>query len=148
MKILKNLLTRSFQLLFLFALSGTMYVLLEIMARGYSDISMFVLGGLCGVIIAFVNNGIFLSAETPFEIQVAFCATCCTLGELLTGIIVNQDFHVWDYRDLFGTFAGGQLNILFIFLWIGICIVSIPFLDWIEWRFLNGRKPEYQFLLK
>ena len=144
---MKAALSRLLQVAFIFFFSGTCYITLEVLFRGYTDFSMWILGGICGVIIAGVNNNIFLSSETPFEIQVAFCSACCVFGELIAGLIVNQDFHVWDYREMFGTFAGGQLNIYFVFLWIGICTFAIPFLDWIEWRLLDGRKPVYRFLL-
>ena len=148
MKILKNLLSRLLQVAFIFALSGTIYVCMEMLFRGYSHWSMWVLAGICGVIIALVNNGIFLSSKTPFELQVAFCSACCVAGEYIAGLIVNQDFQVWDYREMIGTFAGGQLNVFFIMAWIIICIFGIPFLDWIEWKLLNGRKPVYEFLFK
>ncbi len=143
---MKTVLSRLLQVAFIFIFSGTAYVLLEMLCRGYSHITMWVLGGICGVIIALVNNDIFLSSKTPFEIQVAFCATCCVLGEYIFGIIFNRDFTIWDYREIPGTFADGQLNIFFILLWIVICIFAIPLLDWIEYKLLDGRRPVYRFL--
>lgn len=147
MKRLRNLLVRLLQIATIFFFSGTAYIVIEIIFRGYTDFSMWILGGICGVIITFVNNGLILDEKTPFEYQVAFCSMCCIVGELIAGLIVNQDYHVWDYRELFGTFAYGQLNIFFIMAWICICIFAIPLLDWIEWKLLDGRKPVYTFLL-
>ena len=51
---------------------------------------------------------------------------------------------MWDYRGLPGTFADGQLNLLFCLAWVMLSFVGIPLLDYIEWKFMNVEpKPYY-----
>lgn len=142
----KKIPSKLLQYLFIYIFSGSFYCIVEILFRGYSHYSMFILAGFIGLIICYQNDNI-ISYESPFEAQVLFCAAISTLGEYITGLIANQDFYIWDYRGLWGTFANGQLNIFFIFAWIIICAIAIPILDYLEWRFCGGEKPHYRFAL-
>ena len=40
----------------LFLIYGFMYYLIEVLYRGYSHWSMFILGGVCGVVIGLLNE--------------------------------------------------------------------------------------------
>ena len=80
----------------MFFTGGFLYCALEILMRGYSHISMFLVGGLCFVLISSLN-------EFPFKIslvlQMIISCLLITGIELITGIIVNIFLHlnVWDY---------------------------------------------------
>ena len=41
---------------FLFMIGGATYVLIEILFRDYSHVSMFILGGLCFILIGLLND--------------------------------------------------------------------------------------------
>lgn len=45
---------------FLFSFGGIVYVLIEMLWRGYSHWSMFILGGICFVLLGLINKKIHL----------------------------------------------------------------------------------------
>lgn len=131
--------------LIIFIVSGLIYVLLEVLWRGYSHWTMFICAGCCGLVMATVNNSI-LEFETDFRIQVLVSAFLCTTAELIFGLIFNSNFTIWDYRNTWGTihFLNDQVNILFIGVWIIISIFALPFLDWMQWKLGLANKPYYK----
>lgn len=131
--------------LIIFIISGLIYVLLEVLWRGYSHWTMFICAGCCGLVMAAVNNTI-LEFETDFRIQVLVSALLCTTAELIFGLIFNSNFTIWDYRNTWGTihFLNDQVNILFIGVWIIISIFALPFLDWMQWKLGLANKPYYK----
>ena len=131
--------------LVIFVVSGLIYMMLELIWRGRTHWTMFLCAGLCGLVMANVNNNL-LNFETDFRIQVLTSALCCTAFEFLFGIIFNGDFSIWDYRGLWGTIhiLGDQVNILFFGIWIIISIFSLPFLDWMQWKLGLEDKPYYR----
>jgi len=125
-----------------FMVGGFIYCIIELLYRGYTDISMYILAGFCAVIMGGLNN--LFSFNMPFGWQVLLASATCIVGEYITGVIVNQNFTVWDYRNLPLTFANGQLNAFFCLAWVGISIIGIPLLDYVEWHYMkSGEKPYY-----
>ena len=47
-----------------------------------------------------------------------------TAVELGTGLLVNRDHHVWDYRDLPGNFQG-QICLPFFLMWIPVSMMGM-----------------------
>lgn len=132
-------------LFIMFNISGLIYILLELLWRGRSHWTMFICAGLCGLVMANVNNNL-LKFDTDFRIQVLVSALCCSMFEFLFGIIFNGDFTIWDYRGMWGTihWLGDQVNILFFGVWILISIFALPFLDWMQWKLGLEEKPYYR----
>ena len=83
--------------LFLWGIGGWIYYTLEILFRGFSHWSMFVLGGIC--MMFFSYQGQQVHWQDDFLLQVFRCSIFVTAAEFITGIIVNKWFalHVWDY---------------------------------------------------
>lgn len=129
----------------IFIISGFIYIMLELLWRGYTHWTMFICAGLCGLVIANVNNNL-LKFDTDFRIQVLISAILCTAFEFLFGIIFNGDFSIWDYRNIWGTIhiLGDQINILFFGIWIIISVFALPFLDWLQWKMGLEEKPYYK----
>ena len=129
----------------IFIISGFIYIMLELLWRGRSHWTMFLCAGLCGLVMANVNNNL-LSFETDFRIQVVVSALCCTTFEFLFGLIFNGDFTIWDYRGMWGTihWLGDQVNLLFFGVWLLISLFALPFLDWIQWKLGLEDKPYYR----
>ena len=119
--------------------------MLELLWRGRSHWTMFVCAGLCGLVMANVNNNL-LKFETDFRIQVIVSTLCCSAFEFLFGLIFNGDFTIWDYRGMWGTihWLGDQVNLLFFGVWILISIFALPFLDWMQWKLGLEEKPYYR----
>ena len=132
-------------LFIMFNISGLIYILLELLWRGRSHWTMFICAGLCGLVMANVNNNL-LKFDTDFRIQVLVSALCCSMFEFLFGIIFNGDFTIWDYRGMWGTihWLGDQVNILFFGVWILISIFALPFLDWMQWKLGLEERPYYR----
>ena len=129
----------------IFIISGLIYICLELLWRGHSHWTMFLCAGLCGLVMANINNNL-LTFETDSRKQVLVSALCCTICEFLFGIIFNGDFTIWDYRNTWGTIhcLGDQVNILFFGIWILISIFGLPFLDWMQWKLGLENKPYYK----
>lgn len=83
--------------LFCWALGGTLYYAVELLFRGYSHWSMFLLGGFCFLFFAW--QGLQGGWKTPLWKQVLRCTVFVTSGEFITGIFVNKwmQWNVWDY---------------------------------------------------
>lgn len=127
MKILKNILRKTV----LFLLCGSLYYCIELIYRHYSHISMFILAGLLGVFFIDTPNNIF-GYELDYLIQIFISTFFCTIGEGITGYIVNikLKLNVWDYSQIYGSFFYNQCNIFFVVAWILlIAFIGIPFCD-------------------
>lgn len=72
-------------------IGGAIYVGIEMLWRGHSHPSMFILGGLCFVSIGLINE-LF-----PWELGIVWQAliggTMVTCLEFITGVIVNTRLH-------------------------------------------------------
>ena len=102
--------------LVLFYLGGMAYVGLELLWRGRSHGSMFVAGGLSFVLIGHLPR-------LPLPLRALSGAAIITAVELVTGLIANRDFSVWDYRGQPGNFLG-QICPLFTLLWMPISLLA------------------------
>ncbi|WP_455543791.1 putative ABC transporter permease [Intestinibacter sp.] len=82
--------------LILFLIGGIIYVLIEIAYRGYSHISMFIVGGICFVFMSSLNE---LPFKIPLILQMFISCLFITGIELISGVILNIFLHlnVWDY---------------------------------------------------
>jgi len=83
------------KLLFAFLLCGAAYILLELIWRGRSHISMFLAAGFASAILC----GLFMRYRMPLIAQYALGGIIITAIEFITGYIVNirLKLNVWDY---------------------------------------------------
>lgn len=128
--------------LFLGALGGSIYYGLEILFRGFSHWSMFLLGGIC--FLFFYVQGHLLGFEEPLWRQLVRCMIFVTAMEFLTGLIVNKwlKLHVWDYSDLpFQLF--GQICLPFTLIFSGLCAIGIILSGYVSWIIFGEEKPRY-----
>lgn len=135
--------------MFIYIFSGIIYYLIEVLYRGYSFLSMFFLAGVCGIFLFLLNN--IFTYEMDFLLQTIISSIVCTFLEYCTGMLINQNFNIWDYRGLFGTFGNGQVNIFFSCAWGIISLFAIPLFDYIDWHYFNYKpdiKPYYKILGK
>ena len=127
----------------LFGAGGLIYVVMELMWRGRSHWSMFLLGGICFIALGLINK--VIPWETPLWQQAVLGSGIITLLEFVTGMIVNRRFgwQVWDYSHMPGNILG-QICPQFTLLWIPISIVGIILDDYLRWRFFGEEKPHYK----
>ena len=100
----------------LFAVGGLGYYFLEILWRGWSHWTMFVLGGSCFLLIGGLEER---RSNLPVWGKLLAGSAICTAGELLFGLLFNRDHRIWDYRRL-PLNLGGQICLLFSLLWIPV----------------------------
>ena len=83
--------------LFLGTLGGTLYYTFEMIFRGFSHWSMFLLGGIC--LVFFAQQGMWTGWTPLSGKQVGWCVIFVTACEFITGIFVNKinGWAVWDY---------------------------------------------------
>ena len=134
------------KLFFIFCFSGGLYLMIELLFRGYTFIEMYYLGGLLGLLAYFLNN--IFSFDMDFVLQCLICTLCGTIAEGVTGNIVNQDYHMWDYTNLPFSFWNDQCNLIFMILWFVLFLFAIPLLDYIGWKCWNEERPYYRILGK
>jgi hypothetical protein len=104
----------------LFGIGGTGYVGLELLWRGRSHGSMFLLGGLCFLLLGTLRRLVKISLI--FRLMIG--AACVTVLELLTGLAVNRNYQVWDYRGL-PLHYRGQICLIYSLLWIPVCFLGM-----------------------
>lgn len=104
-----------------FTFGGLAYGLLEIFWRGETHISMFLVGGLCFLIISVIDTSDLFGGS--LILQAPLCALCVTAIELASGIWVNRvlGLGVWDYSDVPLNFMG-QICLPFSAIWLGLSI--------------------------
>lgn len=104
----------------LFYLGGMCYVGLELLWRGRSHGSMFLLGGACFVILGWLRRVV----RAPALLRGLLGAAIITVLEFGTGLLVNRSYAVWDYRGQPENLMG-QVCPLFSLLWIPVSIAAM-----------------------
>ena len=102
-----------------FALGGGLYVGMEILWRRRSHVSMFAAGGICFLVLGKIRGLPISSWIKPLA-----GAGAITVVELGTGLLVNRDHHVWDYRNVPMNYQG-QICLPFSLLWIPISALGM-----------------------
>ena len=103
----------------IFAFGGGAYVGLELLWRRRSHVSMFTAGGL-----GFLLLGKIRETDLPEPAKPLVGAGAITLVELATGLLVNRDHHVWDYRNLPFNYRG-QICLPFTLLWVPVSMLGM-----------------------
>ena len=132
-----------YKYLFLYVTGGLIYNVLEIMFRGWSHWTMFILGGLCFVDLGMINE--VLPWEMPLWQQVLIGTGIITTLEFLTGCVVNLwlGWDVWDYSGMPGNVLG-QICPQFILMWIPVSLAAILLDDWIRYWWFSEDRPHYK----
>ena len=102
----------------LFYMGGSAYMTLEFLWRGKRHYSMFLLGGVCFLIIG------RLGQKLPLAVRLILNSGVITALELVTGLIVNRNYSVWDYRTAPFNFLG-QICLPFSLLWIPVSLLGL-----------------------
>ena len=119
------------KILILFNIYGSIYYSLEVLFRGYSHISMYILAGVLGVLIGLINE---ITPKINIWLETLIGTIIATIGEGVTGIIVNNILHlnVWDYSNLPFTFFYGQCNLIFCLIWFILTYIVIKLDDYLR----------------
>ena len=126
-------------------IGGAVYVLLEMLWRGYSHWTMFLLGAICFILIGLVNE--VFEWDTPLILQMFCGCAIITALEFVTGCIVNLwlGWDVWDYsRYKFNVL--GQISLRSSVGWYLLSLVGIVLDDYIRYWFFGEEKPRYKII--
>lgn len=136
MKVLKQII--------LFGVGGLLYILFEIIWRGYSHWTMFLVGGLCFIMIGLINE--VIPWEMPLLKQMILGSVNITTVEFISGCIINLWFgwNVWDYSGIPLNILG-QVCLPFSFLWFLISAIGILLDDYLRYWWFGEEKPHYTF---
>ena len=107
-----------FRRILAFLAGGLCYMGLEFLWRGWSHEAMFLAGGTCFLLLGKLEK---TRPRLPLLPRALMGALVITMVELLVGLIANQDYRIWDYRDLPGNFHG-QICLPFFLLWMPLSL--------------------------
>ena len=127
----KNFVLKEF---IIFIIFGLMYVTIELLYRGHTHYSMFIVGGICGVLIGLINDN---TPDMPLLPQCVLGTVIITVIELLTGLFLNVylGLNVWDYSNQPFNFMG-QICPQFCIIWCVLSILVIRIDDWLKEKVL------------
>ena len=128
--------------LFLAVTGGLLYTILELVWRGHSHWTMFVLGDLCFAFIGMINE--LIPWCMPIWQQTLIGAVIITGLEFLTGCIVNLGlgWNVWDYSNMPLNLLG-QICVPYILLWVPVSLIAIILDDWLRYWMFDEERPHY-----
>ena len=106
-----------------FLFGGILYVMSELLYRGFTHITMFFAGGICLLIMYVCEKK--LSGTRLYKRCILY-AFAVTLVELGFGVAFNMvlDMNVWDYSDEPLNFLG-QICPEFVFMWLFLSLPAI-----------------------
>lgn len=127
--------------LVLFGIGGLTYIMIELLWRGYSHWTMFLIGGLCFLLIGGINE--VYTFDMPLVQQMAISAVMVTMVELLAGLLINCDYSIWDYRNMPFNILG-QVCLPYTVLWFFLSLLAIVIDDYIRYWLFGEEKPHYK----
>lgn len=129
----------------LFLIGGVLYIAIELLWRGHTHWTMFVLGGICFYYIGLVNED--FTWDMPLIKQMFIGSVVITMLELLSGILVNgvYNLNVWDYSNMPFNFLG-QICLPYSILWFFISLPAIVLDDYLRHWLFGEEKPHYRLI--
>lgn len=126
----------------LFLIGGFIYVAIELGFRGHSHWTMFLLGGLCFILIGGLNN--YIPWEMSIIKQGIIGALIITSLEFIFGLVLNLylNLGIWDYSNMPFNILG-QICLPFSIAWFFLSLVAIFIDDWLRYVLFKEEKPHY-----
>jgi len=109
-------------------LGGMGYTALELLWRGWSHGSMFVVGGLCFLMLGTVGR-----VRIPLAARMVLGACLVTAAELLAGLLLNLGLgmRIWDYSGMPCNLLG-QICLPYFLLWHPVSLGAILLDAWLR----------------
>lgn len=119
----------------IFVIFGFLYICLELLYRGHTHVSMFFVGGLCGILIGLINDN---TPDIPLFYQCILGTTIVTLIEFISGCYLNiyLGLGIWDYSHVPFNFLG-QVCLPFSIIWMLLSIPVIYLDDYLKNKLLK-----------
>lgn len=126
----------------LLLIGGAAYYCIELLSRGVSHWTMFLVGGICFILVGIINE---ITPKMPLIRQMLISAIIITAIEFVAGCILNLwlGWNIWDYSDEFGNFLG-QICPKHTIYWFLLSSVGIVVDDYIRYFLFGEEKPKYR----
>ena len=121
----------------LFIIGGVGYVLIELMWRRRSHVSMFFVGGLCFELMGVIHTHL---RRWALPLRCGLCALAVSAVELVSGCVLNRWLRlgVWDYSKMRFHLLG-QVSLGYSLLWLLLSAFACPLYGWCR-RLLLARR--------
>lgn len=132
--------SRAIKAVTLLLIGGSVYCCVELLWRGYSHWSMFLLGGVCFLLLGGLNE--WLPWDWGLVWQALIGASVVTGAEFVAGLILNVwlGLGVWDYSSLWGNVLG-QICPQYVLAWVFLSPVAIVLDDVLRWKLFSEETP-------
>lgn len=119
---------------------GALYMVLEGLWRGWTNIAMLLVGGLCGLLIGKMNE----RCEEILTIweKCLLGAAIILLIEFISGMILNVylQLGIWDYSNIWGNLYG-QICIPYAILWFLLVPFVIYVYNYLRYFLFQAEEP-------
>lgn len=138
-KIVKTL----FKYLILGNIGGIVYVFIELLYRGFSHWTMFIVAAISFILIGHINE--YISWDMKLWKQMIIGSAIVTMIEFISGYIINikLGWQVWDYSNLPLNIMG-QVCLPFSIIWFFISLIAIITDDYLRYCLFKEEKPHYK----
>lgn len=129
--------------LILGVIGGIVYVILELLYRGFSHWTMFFVSSVSFILIGLINE--YVSWDMKLWKQMLIGSSIITAIEFISGYIINikLGWNVWDYSEQPFNFMG-QICIPFSIAWFFISLIAIVADDYLRYWLFGEEKPHYK----
>lgn len=129
--------------LILFLIGGSLYFTIEILFRGHSHWTMFVLGGMCFILLGVLNE---IKPELSLCKQMVIGTVIITFLEFIAGCILNLwlGLGIWNYSNMPLNILG-QVCLPFCLAWFGLSAVAVVLDDCLRYVLFQEELPEYKW---
>ncbi|NLW92809.1 MAG: hypothetical protein GXY34_14570 [Syntrophomonadaceae bacterium] len=120
---------------------GMVYFTLEGFWRGWTNITMLFVGGLCGVIVGSLNEyPDYINLKVWQQTLVAW--PLVLIVEFVSGLVLNVwlGLQIWDYTGTLGSLYG-QVSLPYALLWLPLIPFGIWLDDWLRWKLFDEEEP-------
>lgn len=133
-----------FKYITIFLMGGIIYMIMEMIWRGHTHISMGILGGICVVLIGIINE---IYHDIPLLYQAPLGSIIITILEYISGYILNitLGLNIWDYSDLPFN-VNGQVCLYYSLLWMVLSMVASVIDDVIRQRIFGEEYRPIKFI--
>ena len=131
--------------LLLSLMGGHLYCMAELLWRGFTHWSMFLLAAVLSLPLA-LSDGC-MSRKWPLWMLALLGSGVITLAELGAGLILNVwlKMNVWDYSLQPGN-LWGQICPRYALLWVALAGIAIVLFDWMRHWLFHEERPHYRWI--
>jgi Predicted membrane protein len=133
-----------FKYLILGNIGGIVYVFIELLYRGFSHWTMYIVAAISFILIGLINE--YISWDMKLWKQMLIGACIVTFMEFISGYIINikLGWQVWDYSNLPFNIMG-QICLPFSIIWFFISLVAIVVDDYLRYWLFKEERPHYKW---